>query len=198
MNRFHLFYLLLLLGVMPAHGEDMLTDDDLVARFGVCFDFGCKSKQRINLFESDWASVRALLADSRTAEQERERVGAAIALMESIVGMVSPTGTDRAGNTVPDTDASGQMDCIDESVNATTYLQLFADQGLLSWHRVRERVYRAPLLMDQHWAAQIEDLRSGSRYVVDSWPRAHAMPAVIQTIHEWSANVDPSMLKVRN
>ena len=194
MSRCHPIVLLLMLTVVPAHATNWLDDDEQIARIHVCFDFGCKNGQQIDLFESDWQAVRSLLANAPSAEQERERIAAAIAMMESIVSAVSPTGADRAGNDVPDADFSGQMDCIDESSNATTYLQLFQDKGLLEWHQVRERIYRAPLIVDEHWAAQIEDMQSGARYAVDSWPRAHATPAVIQTVAQWLAKRQPEAL----
>ena len=185
------FFLCLLLGALPVRATAFLDDDELVAQLDVCFDFGCKSEQQIALFESDWRAVRALFAQSRSAQQERDRIAAAIAMMESIVSAVSPTGVDRAGNDIPGQDFRGQMDCIDESNNATTYLRLFQRKGLLRWHQVRERVYRAPLIIDEHWAAQIEEVPSGERFAVDSWPRAHAMPAVIQPLAHWLAKRDP-------
>jgi hypothetical protein len=174
----------------PLRVSAFLDDDELIARLDVCFDFGCKSGQQVEIYESDWRAVRALLTQSQSAQQERVHIATAIAMMESIVSVVSPTGVDRAGNDIPGQDFRGQMDCIDESNNATTYLRLFQDRGLLRWHEVRERVYRAPLIIDEHWAAQIEELSSGDRFAVDSWPRAHAMPAVIQPLAHWRAKRD--------
>ncbi|MFT5448576.1 MAG: hypothetical protein ACI9DC_003761 [Gammaproteobacteria bacterium] len=190
--------LYLLLGVLPVQATALLDDDELIARLNICFNFGCNSGQKIALFESDWRAVRALFAGSGSAQQERDRIAAAIAMMEAIVSVVLPTGADRAGNDVPDKDFRGQMDCIDESNNATTYLQLLQDKGLLRWHQVRERVYRAPLILDEHWAAQIEQVRSGERFAVDSWPRAHAMPAVIQPLADWHAKREPMELAKRS
>jgi hypothetical protein len=63
---------------------------------------------------------------------------------------------------------SGQMDCIDESINTSTYLKLLEKDGLLKFHLVRERAYRRSLLT-QHWAAQVVETANGQHYVIDSW-----------------------------
>jgi len=115
---------------------------------------------------------------------EREQVRQAIALMEQFVGRHTPTWRDRGRN--PPTDAwPGQMDCIDESFNTTRYLQLFAAYGGLRWHRVSERVVRAPYLFDLHWAGQLVERDTQRHYAVDSWYLDNGELPYIQPLDEW-------------
>ena len=79
---------------------------------------------------------------------------------------------------------TGQMDCIDESINTTTYLTLFEQQGYLRWHRVTDRAYRGSLL-DAHWAAQVEQVDNAVKYVIDSWFQDNGMLPYIAKSTEW-------------
>ncbi len=94
----------------------------------------------------------------------------AIAMLEIIAGEQSPTDQDLARNNQPSdpTNLHGQLDCIDESINTTRYLELLAARGLLQHHRVIDRAFRRSLF-NQHWAGQLVDIKSQNRYVVDSW-----------------------------
>ena len=175
--------LALLPGRVP--GEDLAAGDDLVARLDVCYDFGCRSHQTVYLFRSDWNRLRAALAASDTPRQERERIAAAVGLMERIVATMAPTGEDRGRNEGAGDSYHGQQDCIDESTNTTRYLRLFQREGLLRHHAVLERVRRAPLLVNQHWAAQIEERHSGRRFAVDSWLEDNGEPARVQALEAW-------------
>ena len=78
----------------------------------------------------------------------------------------------------------GQLDCIDESINTTRYLELFEQAGLLKFHRVTERAYRRSLF-DQHWAAQLQDLKSSRRYVIDSWYGDNGEPPLMVSSERW-------------
>jgi hypothetical protein len=151
----------------------------------VCHGFGCRLQETVRL--EDW-ELRALAGylgpRAADAASERLRLSYALGLMETLVGRHTPTHLDRAGNPW-DIRGAGQLDCIDESLNATTYLRLFEALDWLRWHRVRERAFRAPLILDQHWSAQIEELASGELWVVDSWPGAHGQPALVQPTKAW-------------
>jgi len=119
-----------------------------------------------------------------TAEAEREQIRKAIGWMEILVGERTPTHLDKAMDKLIPSDSPGQMDCIDESLNTTTYLKLFEGAGWLHHHRVIDRAYRAALL-DQHWSAQIEEIGSGNRFVVDSWFADNGYMPFIQSTADW-------------
>jgi hypothetical protein len=165
--------------------EDSPVVFERVAALSVCFDFGCKSRQDVYVHTPEWQAVEMHLSASRNAADERERIAEAVAFMEQIVGSMTPTDRDRGGNDFEGDDSSGQMDCIDESTNTTRYLNLFEERGLLKWHRVKERVYRAPRILDQHWSAQIEHTATGQRYAVDSWFRDNGERPYVQSVEAW-------------
>lgn len=141
-------------------------------RIPVCFDFSCKTRVTVSLNDKDWQGVYKIFENSESALQERDNIKQAIAVMEHLVGQHTPTYRDIARNWSEKhqelTALPGQMDCIDESINTTTYLSLLEQAGLLKFHRVLDRAYKKSLI-DQHWAAEVVDMQSGQHYVIDSW-----------------------------
>lgn len=154
----------------------------------ICMDFGCKHKQTISLSETEWKSVANWLdQDAPDAKTERKYIKQAIGWMEVIVGRHTPTHRDVGGDLINDEKEAvfpGQLDCIDESLNTTTYLTLFEQNGLLKFHKVLDRAYRRAIF-DQHWAGQIETLDGGERWVVDSWFQHNGYLPYLQLSKEW-------------
>ena len=130
---------------------------------------------------ADWFAVPA-----ENAEQEREQIRRAIGWMEVVIGRHTPTHIDLEFDKALDIDnrETGQLDCIDESVNTTTYLRLFESSGFLHHHVVIEEAYRRSLF-DQHWAGQVREVKSGTRYIVDSWFQPNGYLPVIQESEDW-------------
>ncbi|MEA3291455.1 MAG: hypothetical protein U9Q71_04000 [Pseudomonadota bacterium] len=151
----------------------------------VCYDFGCKIKEEVAINPDDWQSVADWFAKpAATPEEERKQIKKAVGWMEVVIGRYTPTHRDVAGDLPPGTNFPGQLDCIDESLNTTTYLQLFERNGLLRWHRVVERARRAAMF-DQHFSGQIEEKQTGKRYIVDSWFQANGYLPYVQKLEEW-------------
>ena len=73
---------------------------------------------------------------------------------------------------------------LDESLNATRFLTLLETQGLLRYHRVLERAYRRSLVT-QHWAAQIEEVATGRRFVYDTWFKDNGRPPIMVSSERW-------------
>jgi hypothetical protein len=154
----------------------------------VCFDFSCKSSKVVNLNADEWQRVSSLFLLNSDADEERDRLKDAVATMEQLMGLHTPTYRDIAKNWSKEhaetTLLSGQMDCIDESLNTTTYLRAMESAGLLKFHRILDRAYRKSLF-DQHWAAEIEDLQSGQRYVIDSWFKDNGLSPILVKSERW-------------
>lgn len=150
----------------------------------LCFGYGCRHSQSVQLGRAERQALAELFRPGRTAAQERAAIAQAVALFERIAGRQTPVHRDRGGNPIQ-AQRPGQLDCIDESLNTTALLILLEQKGLLRWHRVLTRAYRAPLILDQHWAAQVEQLDTGARYVVDSWPQDNGQPALVQALEAW-------------
>ena len=169
----------------------------------VCYDFGCKNSAVVNLPITEWAEVVGWFNPvAETPAQEREQIKQAIGWMEVLIGKHTPTHRDLAFDLPADqNDVSdlfpGQQDCIDEAVNTTTYLRLLELNGFFKHHTVIEQAYRSAIF-DQHWAGQIMEKSSGTRFVVDSWFQPNGYLPIIQASKDWedinllSAVVDDS------
>ncbi len=135
----------------------------------VCYNFGCKTRENVTLSFNQRDHLRGIFSrHASSAEAEREQIAEAIAFLENATGDQLGTVNDH-GKNYPGPSEPGQMDCIDESTNTTTYLQLLEAQHLLRWHKVGQRVKRATYLFNDHWTATLIDNVSGDAYAVDSW-----------------------------
>ncbi len=186
-TRAPLFALLFGAPVYTALAEDAMPALTTVGinSIAVCYNFACNERSHVSLSQQEWAQVAGWFhPPARNGEQEREQIRHAVGWMEELVGRYTPTHRDVAGNLPDNAQMPGQLDCIDESRNTTTYLKLLQANALLRFHRVVERAYRRALF-DQHWSGQIEELASGERYVVDSWFQDNGMLPYIQTAKSW-------------
>ncbi|MGI9302483.1 MAG: hypothetical protein ACR2RB_07240, partial [Gammaproteobacteria bacterium] len=153
------------------------------ARFPVCHGYSCRNQPIVHLNEVQWSAVLGTMQPAATTPTgERQRLAHAIAKLESTVGVLTGVA-DLGGNAI--TDLPGQMDCIDESTNTTTYLRLLDESGLLRWHEVEERAWRSWWGLDIHWTAVIRDHTDGQRYAVDSWFLDNGMQPYIQPLRAW-------------
>ncbi|HHH45254.1 MAG TPA: hypothetical protein ENK49_14060 [Gammaproteobacteria bacterium] len=152
--------------------------------FYSCTDYHCDEGETVSLSAAQWQEIRALFAATSNAQEERQQIRKAIALLETQVGAITGTSRDLAKN-VAGAGLPGQLDCISESKNTTTYLRLMNEDGLLHWHTVEERHLRHPWILDLHWSAVIRDRDTGQRYAVDSWFLDNGQPPYIQPLEQW-------------
>jgi len=151
----------------------------------VCYNFSCSERSHVSLSQHEWAQVAGWFNPAASnAGEERQQIRHAVGWMEELVGRHTPTHRDVAGNLPENAQMPGQLDCIDESRNTTTYLKLLQTNNLLRFHRVVERAYRRALF-DQHWSGQIEEISNGDRYVVDSWFQDNGMLPYVQSVNSW-------------
>ena len=164
----------------------------------VCHGFGCKFKESISVSAAEWEQVTMFFREpAETPEQEREQIKKAAGWFEVVAGRYTPIHLDRGrnkrlkepvrlkdGTTVNGDSTVGQMDCIDESLNMTTYLTLMDQAGLFRHHRTVERARRRSAY-DQHYAGQIEELETGTRWVVDSWFYDYGTLPYLEEATEW-------------
>ena len=154
-------------------------------KVNVCYDFNCKTRQVIHLTPAEWRSVVDWFQPAAPdAAVERQQIRQAIGWMEVVVGRHTPTHRDKGLNLEKRPEFPGQLDCIDESLNTTGYLIAFQQHGHLHWHRVVDRAYRRGGF-DGHWAAQIEEVPSGERFVIDSWFQDNGMLPFVAVSTEW-------------
>jgi len=174
-----------LLVLLPLTVPLQVRADTALPTITICFNYNCNRTALVRPAAGEWQTVINLFQPTaHSAAAEREMIRQAIATLESIAGKQTPTFRDRGRNPIVD-DWPGQMDCIDESTNTRRYLDLLQERGLLRWHRVAERAYRAPYILDQHWAGQITELATLDNYVVDSWYLDNGHPPYVQALQDW-------------
>lgn len=157
----------------------------------ICHSYGCSRSDTLNL-SRDWASLtEPLRMPALTPQEERERLSIFIASVEVVVGERLGTSGD-IGGTFTGFAQEGQLDCIDEAANTTTFLTLLKDEGLLYWHDVRAPMSRGFFVNGwPHTSAVIADLESGENYVVDSWFHANGHPAEVVELTTWVGGWSP-------
>ena len=66
--------------------------------FFSCTDYHCDTGQTVSLSASQWQSIRNLFAEDTSPANERENIRQAIAQLENMVGAITGTWRDLAGN----------------------------------------------------------------------------------------------------
>jgi len=133
-----------------------------------------------------WRTISGMFNARSDPQLERVLIARAVALFEQYVGEQAGTAGDLPRNT-EGVGLPGQLDCVSESLNTTTYLNALKDAGLLRWHAVEDRARRTSWLVNIHWAAVIRDLTAPRKFAVDSWYLANGHAPYVQDIEEWYA-----------
>ena len=170
-------------------------------RVAVCHDYGCQRQSWIDYDDAQLGRVLRMLSSTVDAAEERKMLAEVIGRLYRWAGEQSDIRNDRGGNYADD-GIPGRMDCIDHATSTTRLLELLARHGGLRRHRVLAPVSRAWLgLVENHWAAQIEERRppagedgpEAPRFVVDSWFVDNGEPAVILPLEEWKKGAGPDV-----
>lgn len=158
----------------------------------VCHGYGCYGRTLVTLSAAEWREVQALFAPPPAdGAAERTRIAQAIGLLESMVGPKTGTSGDKP-RTPQALDDLGQLDCVDESINTSTYLHLMERNDLLTYNAVRDLRRRTRFLgLSQHYTAVVEDKTTGRQYAIDSWFHANGKPAEVVPLARWLAGWYP-------
>jgi hypothetical protein len=189
--------ILFAVAALPLSADDWMFRTQIIrepasGRFSVCFDHSCRTIVTRSVSSQEWQMITApLQTPASVAADERTAIARAIALMEQAVGKKTGTTGDRGGN-LAGFGTQGQMDCIDESNNTTTYLKLLQHADLLKFHEVRDRSTRFGLFAGMpHTTAVIRDVANRQDYVVDSWFFDNGELPVIMPLEEWKTGWSP-------
>ena len=156
----------------------------------ICYNYGCNTTAQISLSENQMQQMEQLFRQVPDAQAERLAIAQAIGLFEEFAGSQTPTRNDKGGNENDD-GVDGRMDCIDHSHNSTAYLRLLEAHGWLKFHQVREPVKRAPLLVNIHWGAHIQEIKNQREFVIDSWFFDNGHPAAVFELDDWLRGASP-------
>lgn len=195
--RLWFFSLALLVPTLAVANPDVVTrllhQEATPGHFEFCHGGGCAGIQQVGLSDGEWGQVSALFVPApKNAMQERARIARAVALLEQLVGKKTGTSND-LGGTFEGFGLQGQLDCIDESTNTTTYLRMLHKKGVLHFHDITDTHTRGYFLHGwPHTAAGIrENGAQGAVYVVDSWFYANGSPPVIMPLPTWQEGWTP-------
>ncbi|MDQ0315828.1 hypothetical protein [Amorphus orientalis] len=154
----------------------------------VCHGFGCARRTSVSLSPKNLEKLRAILVRGRSSpEAERRAIGKAVAWMERTVAPTVGSEGDIGGLDIWNSGVAGQMDCIDESTNTTSYLLLAEKRGFLKHHTVQRPVARGFFLDGRypHATAVISEAETGERFAVDSWRKANGELPIIMPLQTW-------------
>lgn len=157
----------------------------------ICYNYDCAVKAKITVGPHDLARLDQLFKHADSPIVERNAIQFAVGLLNRVAGKQTPIHNDKGGN-YDDDGVEGRMDCIDHSHTTTAYLKLIDARGLLHFHKVLEPIHRAPLLVNSHWSAMIQETENGEQFAVDSWFFDNGEPAAIFPLNEWLKGAEPN------
>lgn len=167
---------------LAQHGVTKPTPES----FGHCRGYGCNKVETVTLDKKQWRSVEKLFSADADADTERGQIAQAIGRFEQIVGRITGTEVDIAGTYKRF--GLYQHDCVDESINTTTYLSLLEQKGLMKHHKTGTPTARTIFTTARpgpHQTAVLIETKAGTRYAVDSWFHDNGYPAEIVPLKEW-------------
>jgi hypothetical protein len=161
---------------LPPHGNTVT----------VCHAHGCQEQASFTFTDtdiSDLGTVMDYVRGGESAEGERRAVAYAIAWMERRVGPATGTAGDRPS--LGFLNASGQLDCVDEATNSTSYLLVLQKNGLLRHHFVIRPYSKASFFKWPHFAAMMQERASGKVYAIDSGVGPNGANPAITLASKW-------------
>jgi 23S rRNA pseudouridine2457 synthase len=176
--------------------DDIITQPD-IDNFSMCHAHGCKEVEQLSLTNDEWQTIRRHFhPEASSAEAERLQIANAIAEFEQLIGAKTGTSGDKAG-LFPALGSNGQLDCIDESTNTTTYLLILEKQGLLKWHEPMDHVTRGFFIFGwPHSSGAMREKASSendevSEFAVDSWFEDNGKRPHIIPLSQWRSGWNP-------
>lgn len=159
--------------------------------FKLCHGYSCTYKSAAGFSDDEWKRIVKIFP-AKTAEEERSKIGRAIAMMEGFSGAKTGTSADLP-MAVSFKENNYQLDCIDETVNTTHYIEFLQGAGLLKFHEITEPTHRG-YFIDGRWphnTAVVREKDSGMLFVVDSFYRANGEEPYILPRQDWLAGWKP-------
>lgn len=153
----------------------------------VCSSYSCRHRTPVTFSDADLEQIRALFTDVVSPADERGALARAIGLMEQIAGEHAGTAEDRGLLYTEGSGDPGQLDCIDETANTTSYLLIMEREKLLHHHRVRKPALRGALIDGRwpHFTAVVTEQATDVDYSVDSWVYDNGEIPVVMPLDRW-------------
>lgn len=152
----------------------------------VCHAFGCHLKTSFTFAPADIRRMRRYLRKARSPAAEREAIRALVAWAEKRVAPSVGSAHDVGGLDLQNAGVTGQMDCIDEAANTTSYLLVAAHNGLLRYHKVARPVARGYFLDGRYpHATAVIVAADGVAWAVDSWREPNGAEPEVMPLDQW-------------
>lgn len=162
----------------------------------VCSSYGCRTQTPFRFGGNDIAKLKSMMtpAKTKTAEDERHATAQTLAWMEKRVGDEIGTSADRPADDLAGNGDPNQMDCVDVATNLTSYLLVLERHKLLRHHTVGPLFIKEDLRRGfsgwPHYAAIINENKTGQRFAVDGWLMASGNPPEIIETERWYIDDD--------
>jgi len=158
----------------------------------ICSGYSCARRPRLKFSRKQLSYIDRKFAKIKSPEIERIRITKLIAWHEKLAQRQLNVPKDNAKSTGFDI-GPGQMDCIDESTNTLSFIQLLTARGLLKYHKIngyRDRGFVLDFRMP-HTTAVLRD-KAGKDWAFDSWYKAGGEPPVVIPLKVWLEKNDNS------
>jgi hypothetical protein len=153
----------------------------------VCSSYSCRHRAEVTFSDADLEAIGALFVDVASPADERLALAQAVAAIEQMVGERTGTAGDRGLLYTEGSGDPGQLDCIDETANTTSYLLIMEREKLLRHHIVRKPALRGALIDGRwpHFTAVISERATGLDYSLDSWVGDNGEMPVVMPLELW-------------
>ena len=158
----------------------------------LCHGYACRFVTPVGLLPEEWQATRALFQPpAPSGAAERRQIGLAVAQLTMSAGRDAGLAVRQRRELVNRSDPS-QLDCVDETVNTTSYLMLLSRAGLLRWHRVGPVAHRGTLVtLDVANTPVLVETQTGQGFAVDTAFADPGLPPYVVPIETWLAAVIP-------
>jgi len=158
----------------------------------LCHGYACRFVTPVALSSEEWRAISARFEPpAESAAAERQRIGLAVAQLTLSAGRHAGLAVRQRRDLMNAKDPS-QLDCVDETVNTTTYLVLLSRAGLLRWHTVGAPAHRGTLAtLDVANTPVLVENGTGKGFAVDTAFADPGLPPYIVPIETWLAAVIP-------
>jgi hypothetical protein len=175
--------------------------DPTPGNFHQCHGFNCTHKTPVHLSTKEWRQVAAIFAPhAKDAKAERQQIARAVMLMQTLVGQQTGTAvhqwTHKNMLVLPNLGDRTQLDCIDESVNAWTYMTMMERSRLFRFHRVAKLAYAGYNGdLDPRNTAVMEEI-SGGYFAIDPSIVDYGESPPVMPLATWLAPWPPNISEI--
>jgi len=155
----------------------------------LCYNWSCATRETVFFSAKEMAGVKEEMAvcsgDSLHDRLQRLRIG--VWQMEALAERFQPLLANDTAINDQDQDLVGRMDCIDNSTNTTTYLNILRDVGQIpDWSISAPEVRDRFLFELVHWTAVVTDQKDGRPWSIDAWYRPNGHLPFVMTLADWT------------